>query len=250
VETILRTEKLTREFGGLMAVDSVDYELRKGELASIIGPNGAGKSTFYKLIVGVQKPTRGNIYFNGEDITDLTPHKRVEMGIAKSFQIVQIFPSMKVIENMAVAAQYRLITDKRGFYFSSWKNRDSIKKSEDILDRVGLLKMKEKTAGSLPQGQKKILEIGMALATDPVLLLLDEPTAGSSPVETRLTMDLIKELSKTLTSIIVEHKMDVVMNLAKRISVMHQGKIIADGTPKEIRNNKLVQNVYLGDSYA
>ncbi len=250
MESILRTEELTREFGGLIAVDSVNYELRKGELASIIGPNGAGKSTFYKLIVGIQKPTQGKIYFNGDDITDFSPHKRVEKGIAKSYQIVQIFPQMKVIENMAVAAQYRIIKDKRGFYFSSWRNKDSIKKADEILERVGLQKMREKTASSLPQGQKKVLEIGMALATDPVLLLLDEPTAGSSPVETRLAMDLVKDLSKTLTIVIVEHKMDVVMNLAERITVMHQGKIIADGTPKEIRNDELVQNVYLGERNA
>lgn len=250
METILRTEDLTQEFGGLIAVNSVNYELRKGELASIIGPNGAGKSTFYKLIVGIQKPTHGKIYFNDENITDLSAHKRVEKGIAKSYQIVQIFSSMKVIENMAVAAQCRLIKDKRGFFFSSWRNKDSLKKSEEILDRVGLRKMENKTAGSLAQGQKKVLEIGMALATDPALLLLDEPTAGSSPVETQLAMDLVKELSKKLTVVIVEHKMDVVMNLAERITVMHQGKIIADGTPKEVRNDKLVQNVYLGESNA
>jgi len=250
VGTILRTEDLTCKFGGLIAVNSINYELKKGELASIIGPNGAGKSTLYKLVVGVQKPTNGNIYFNGEDVTDVSPHKRVEMGIAKSFQIVQIFPNMKVIENMAVAAQYRIIKDKKGFYFSSWRNDDSIKKSEEMLARINLLKLKNKTASSLPQGQKKCLEIGMALATDPLLLLLDEPTAGSTPVETRLIMDLIKDLSKELTITVVEHKMDVVMNLAKRITVMHQGKIIADGTPNEIRNNKLVKNVYLGEGNA
>lgn len=248
--TILKTVDLTCKFGGLIAVNSVNYELKKGELASIIGPNGAGKSTLYKLVVGVQEPTNGKIYFNEEDVTDVSPHKRVEMGIAKSFQIVQIFPNMKVIENMAVAAQYRIIKDKKGFYFSSWRNDDSIKKSEEILDRIDLLKLKNKTASSLPQGQKKCLEIGMALATDPSLLLLDEPTAGSNPVETHLIMDLIKDLSKELTIIVVEHKMDVVMNLAKRITVMHQGKIIADGTPNEIRNNKLVKNVYLGEGNA
>lgn len=244
------TENLTCKFGGLVAVNSVNYELRKGELASIIGPNGAGKSTFYKLIVGIQRPTQGKIFFKGEDITDLSPHKRVEKGIAKSYQIVQIFPNMRVIENMTVASQYRLIKDKSGFYLSSWKNKDSIKKSEEILDRFGLLGMRNKKAGSLPQGQKKCLEIGMAIATDPTLLLLDEPTAGSSIAETHLIMDLVKELSKQLTIVIVEHKMDVVMNLAKRITVMHLGKIIADDTPNKIRNNELVKNVYLGETNA
>jgi branched-chain amino acid transport system ATP-binding protein len=250
MDSLLQTENLTCRFGGLVAVDSVDYTLKKGELASIIGPNGAGKSTFYKLITGIQKPTEGRIVFNGEDVTDKSPHNRVDMGIAKSFQIVQVFPDMKVIENMAVAAQYRLIKNKRGFYFTSWKNKDSIEKSEEILDRIDLLDTKNMKAGSLPQGNKKRLEIGMALATNPTLLMLDEPTAGSTPAETHLTMDLVKDLSKELSIIIVEHKMDVVMNLAERITVMHQGKIIADGTPNEIRNNDLVKSVYLGGSNA
>jgi branched-chain amino acid transport system ATP-binding protein len=247
---ILQTRGLTCRFGGLVAVNSVDYALKKGQLASIIGPNGAGKSTFYKLIVGVQKPTQGRIYFNGQDITNLKPHKRVEMGIAKSFQIVQIFAEMKVIENMAVAAQQKLTKNRYAFYLSSWKNRETMKKSEEILDRIGLLGDKEKKAGSLPQGQKKRLEIGMALATDPSLLLLDEPTAGSTPIETQMTMNLVKELSRDLSIVVVEHKMDVVMNLAERITVMHQGRIIADGTPAEIRSNELVKNVYLGGSDA
>jgi branched-chain amino acid transport system ATP-binding protein len=250
MDSILQTENLTCRFGGLVAVNSVDYMLKKGELASIIGPNGAGKSTFYKLITGIQKPTEGKIVFDGEDITNKSSHKRVDMGIAKSFQIVRIFPDMKVIENMAVAAQYRLIKDKRGFYFTSWKNKDSIKKSEEILDRIDLSNTKDMKAGSLPQGNKKRLEIGMALATNPTLLMLDEPTAGSTPAETHLTMDLVKDLNKELSIIIVEHKMDVVMNLAERITVMHQGKIIADGTPAEIRNNDLVKSVYLGGSNA
>ncbi len=250
MSAILQTEGLTCRFGGLVAVNSVDYKLEKGQLASIIGPNGAGKSTFYKLIVGVQKPTQGRIFFNGEDITDVKPHKRVEMGIAKSFQIVQIFADMRVIENMAVAAQQSLTKDRRTFYLSSWKNSTTMQRSEEILKRIGLLNDKEKKAGSLPQGHKKRLEIGMALATDPSLLLLDEPTAGSTPVETQMTMNLVKELSKDLSIIVVEHKMDVVMNLAERITVMHQGRIIADGTPNEIRNNELVKNVYLGGSDA
>jgi branched-chain amino acid transport system ATP-binding protein len=250
VDSILNTEELTCQFGGLIAVNSVNYEIKKRELASIIGPNGAGKSTLYKLIVGIQKHTKGKIYFNGEDITDIKPNKRVEMGIAKSFQIVQVFSNMKVIENMAVAAQHKLIKDRRRFYFTSWKNIDSMKKSEEILDRINLLEVKNRTAGSLPQGQKKCLEIGMAVATDPELLLLDEPTAGSTPVETRLIMNLVKELSRTLTVVVVEHKMDVVMNLAERVTVMHQGKIIADGTPNSIKNNDLVKKVYLGEGNA
>lgn len=250
MSTIMQTEGLTCRFGGLVAVNSVDYKMEKGQLASIIGPNGAGKSTFYKLIIGLQKPTQGRIFFNGEDITDVKPHKRVEMGIAKSFQIVQIFADMKVIENMAVAAQHALKKDNRAFFLSSWRNSETLKKSEEILERIGLRAEKDKKAGSLPQGHKKRLEIGMALATDPVLLLLDEPTAGSTPVETSMTMDLVRELSKTLSIMIVEHKMDVVMNLAQRITVMHQGRIIADGTPNEIKNNELVKSVYLGGSDA
>jgi len=232
-----------------MAVNSVNYELEEGELAAIIGPNGAGKSTFFKLVAGLIFPNKGKIYFDGTDITNMPPHQRVAIGIGKSFQICQIFPRLTTLENMAIAVQNNVIKNKFGFYFSSWRNGKSIEKAEELLDRVGLPGYKDKLAGSLPQGCKKRLEVGMAIATNPKLLLLDEPTAGSTPVETDLMMNLIKELSKTHTILVVEHKMDFVMNLVRRISVMHRGEIIADGTPKEIRSSDLVRDVYLGEEF-
>lgn len=246
---LIQTKDLTHRFGGLVAVNNVNYELREGELASIIGPNGAGKSTLFKVIVGTLTPASGRIYFEGKDITNMPAHERVRMGIAKSHQIVQIFPKLTVLENMAIAAQYRLIKDRRSFYLSSWRNKSSIEKAEEVLNRIQLLDKKDMSAGDLPQGEKKRLEVGMALATEPKVLLLDEPTSGSTPVETHQMMDLIRELGEGLTIIVVEHKMDVVMKLAERVSVMHMGRIIADGTPKEIRSSTLVRDVYLGEEF-
>ena len=246
--TFLKTEALTCRFGGLVAVDSLDYSLKEGELASIIGPNGAGKSTLFKVLMGSIYPTSGKITFNGKDITKTPAHERLKMGIAKTHQITQIFPKLTVLENMGIAAQYRLNKGHKWFFLDKWNDEDTIKKSENILSQIDLHDRKDKVAGSLPQGDKKRLEIGMAIATDPKLLLMDEPTAGSSPAETQVTVELIKQLLNTLTMVIVEHKLDVVMDLAKRITVMHRGKIIADGTPEEIRNNNKVREIYLGET--
>jgi branched-chain amino acid transport system ATP-binding protein len=246
--TFLKTEGLTCRFGGLVAVDSFDYSLKEGELASIIGPNGAGKSTLFKVLMGSIYPTSGKITFGGKDITKTPPHERLNMGIAKTHQITQIFPKLTVLENMGIAAQYRLKKGHKWFFLDKWNDEDTIKKSENVLSQIDLNDRKNMVAGSLPQGDKKRLEIGMAIATDPKLLLMDEPTAGSSPVETQVTVEVIKQLSNTLTMVIVEHKLDVVMDLAKRITVMHRGKIIADGNPEEIRNNSKVREIYLGET--
>jgi branched-chain amino acid transport system ATP-binding protein len=244
---LLRTEKLTQHFGGLFAVQDVDYQLNKGELAAIIGPNGAGKSTFFKAIVGTFFPTGGKIFFNDKEITKTSPDKRVHLGIAMAHQIVQIFPSLTLLENMTIASQRKVVTNRVKFFLSSWDSDYSVKKAESYLDLVHLLPKKNVMAADLPQGEKKALEIGMAISTEPKLLLLDEPTAGSSPVETKLMMDLIREIHKKYTILVVEHKMDVIMNLCERVTVMAKGQLIADGTPNEIRNNKLVKEVYLGD---
>jgi branched-chain amino acid transport system ATP-binding protein len=245
---LLKTEDLTCKFGGLTAVDSFNYILNKGELASIIGPNGAGKSTLFKALVGTVSPTSGRILFEEDDITSVPPYERLKRGLAKAHQITQIFPKLTVIENMAIAAQYRLKKGYAWFYLEKWNDEETVRRSLELLARISLDDRKDVLAGSLPQGDKKRLEIGMAMATDPTLLLLDEPTAGSSPVETRITVDLIEALSKSLTIIVVEHKMDIVMNLARRITVMHRGKLIADGTPDEIRANKFVREIYLGET--
>lgn len=244
--TLLKIEELTCKFGGLIAVNSFSFILKKGELASIIGPNGAGKSTLFKALVGTVSPTSGKILFKDEDITDIPPHERLKKGIAKAHQIIQIFPKLTVMENVAIAAQYRLKKGHKWFYLDKWNDEETVSSSEKLLSRIELYDCRDDIAGGLPQGDKKRLEIGMAIATDPELLLLDEPTAGSSPAETKVTVNLIRELAKTLTIVVVEHKMDIVMDLAQRIAVMHRGKLIADGTPDEIKANKLVREIYLG----
>jgi len=154
------------------------------------------------------------------------------------------------MENVAIAAQYRLKKGHKWFYLDKWNDEETVSRSERLLSRIELYDCRDDIAGGLPQGDKKRLEIGMVIATDPELLLLDEPTAGSSPAETKVTVNLIRELSKTLTIVVVEHKMDIVMDLARRIAVMHRGKLIADGTPEEIRANKLVREIYLGKTHS
>ena len=241
---LLRTERLTRAFGSLMAVDRVDVTIRAGELRSIIGPNGAGKTTFFRLISGEMVPTSGRIFFKDRDITGQPQHAVARLGIAKSYQITNVFPHLSVHENVRVAVQgYR-----RSFNF--WSRADRLTEVRDradaLLRAVGLAAKHERLAAHLSHGEKRHLEIGVALASEPALLLLDEPTAGMSPEETDETMRLIRELAAGRTVILVEHKMKVVMKISDRITVLHQGQVLAEGTPEEIRGNDRVQQTYLG----
>jgi branched-chain amino acid transport system ATP-binding protein len=241
---LLRTERLTRAFGSLIAVDRVDVTIRAGELRSIIGPNGAGKTTFFRLISGEMAPSSGRIVFRDRDITGLAQHQVARLGIAKSYQITNVFPHLTVHENVRVAVQGHA----RAFNF--WSRADRLTDVRDrataLLQTVGLAGKGEGLAAHLSHGEKRHLEIGIALASDPVLLLLDEPTAGMSPEETDETMRLIRELAAGRTVILVEHKMKVVMKISDRITVLHQGQILAEGTPEEIRANDRVQQTYLG----
>jgi branched-chain amino acid transport system ATP-binding protein len=241
---LLRTERLTRAFGSLMAVDRVDVAIRAGELRSIIGPNGAGKTTFFRLISGETKPTSGRIFFRERDITGLPQHAVARLGIAKSYQITNVFPHLSVHENVRVAVQGAA----RAFDF--WSRADRLApvdaRASELLQTVGLAAKRQQLATHLSHGEKRHLEIAIALASDPALLLLDEPTAGMSPEETDETMRLIRELAAGRTVILVEHKMKVVMKISDRITVLHQGQVLADGTPDEIRANERVQQTYLG----
>jgi branched-chain amino acid transport system ATP-binding protein len=243
-EVLLRTEQLTRVFGSLLAVDRVDVTVRRGELRSIIGPNGAGKTTFFRLISGEMAPTGGRIWLGGRDITGLPQHRVARLGVAKSYQITNVFPHLTVLENVRVAAQgYRHAYD----FWSNAKRLTGVReRARALLGRVGLAGKAERPAAHLSHSEKRHLEIGIALATDPELLLLDEPTAGMSPEETDETMGLIRELAQGRTVILVEHKMKVVMKISDRITVLHQGQVLAEGTPDEIRGNTLVQQTYLG----
>jgi branched-chain amino acid transport system ATP-binding protein len=240
---ILRTEGLSVHFGGLSALNQVNFEVARGELRAIIGPNGAGKSTFFNCLTGVLRPSDGRIMLNGEDITGLASNRISQKGIARSYQITNILPNATVLENVRIAAQSRrhawnMITHHSAF-------ADINEKAEAALDAVGLLGKEAEIAANLSHGEQRNLEIGIALATEPSLLCLDEPTAGMSAAETHETTQLVRRIAKNLTILIVEHDMQVVMGLADRITVLHYGEILAEGTPEEIQRNPKVLEVYL-----
>ena len=240
---LLCTEDLTVRFGGLTALGGVNFELRRGEIRAVIGPNGAGKSTFFNCLTGVLRPTAGSIRFDGDDITGLTPDRVSQRGIARSYQITNILPNVTTLENVRVAAQSRRHGWSMLTHYTSF--RDLIGEAEAVLDAVGLRGKADELAANLSHGEQRNLEIGIALATKPKLLCLDEPTAGMSAAETHDTMDLVRRIAKNLTILIVEHDMQVVMELAERITVLHHGEILAEGTPAEIQQNSTVQDVYL-----
>jgi branched-chain amino acid transport system ATP-binding protein len=242
-EPILRTEALAVRFGGLNALDGVSISVRAGEIRAVIGPNGAGKSTFFNSLTGVIRPTSGRITFNGRDIAGLPPHKISQAGIARSYQITNILPGATVLENVRIAAQSR---------HSSWnilRHHRSfghvIDRAREMLDAVGLLAKEDELAANLSHGEQRNLEIGVALATEPQLLCLDEPTAGMSVTETHATVELIRRIAANHTIMIVEHDMEVVMGLANTITVLHYGQVLAEGAPAEIQANPRVQEVYL-----
>jgi branched-chain amino acid transport system ATP-binding protein len=240
---ILKTEMLSVRFGGLAALSSVNFEVARDEVRAIIGPNGAGKSTFFNCLTGVMRPSAGRIIFNGDDITGLPSNAISQKGIARSYQITNILPNATTLENVRIAAQSRrhgwnMIAHYRGL-------TDINQKAESALHSVGLLGKAHEAASNLSHGEQRNLEIGIALATDPQLLCLDEPTAGMSQAETDETKELVRRIAKNLTILIVEHDMQVVMELANRITVFHYGAILAEGTPDEIQQNPKVLEVYL-----
>jgi branched-chain amino acid transport system ATP-binding protein len=234
---------LTVRFGGLAALSQINFELKRDEVCAIIGPNGAGKSTFFNCVTGVLRPTAGSIVFNGEDITGLPSNLISRRGIARSYQITNLMPNATVLENARIAAQSRRHGWSMLRHHSAFA--DVTAKAEAALEAVGLLAKAHELAANLSHGEQRNLEIGVALATEPTLLCLDEPTAGMSAAETHDTMQLVRRIAKNLTILIVEHDMQVVMELCHRIAVFHYGQILADGTPEEIQRNPKVQDVYL-----
>ncbi len=240
---VLLTEALTVRFGGLTALNSVSLAVRRGEIRAIIGPNGAGKSTFFNCVTGVLRPTSGRIVFEGEDIAGLPPHRISRKALARSYQITNILPGATVLENVRIAAQSRHHSWSLLRHYRAYT--DVLDRARAILDAVGLSDAENELAANLSHGAQRNLEIGIALATEPRLLCLDEPTAGMSVTETRATVELIRSIAKDLTILIVEHDMEVVMDLARTITVLHYGEVLAEGTPAEIQANARVQEVYL-----
>jgi branched-chain amino acid transport system ATP-binding protein len=240
---ILRTEGLTMRFGGLTAVNAVSIAVPRGEIRAIIGPNGAGKSTFFNCLTGVLRPTAGHIILNGENIAGLAPNEVSHRGLARSYQITNILPGATVLENVRIATQSRrhawnMLRDRLAF-------PDLIDKAHAVLDAVGLRAEEAELAANLSHGAQRNLEIGIALATEPQVLCLDEPTAGMSVSETMATVELVRRIARDLTILIVEHDMEVVMGLAHTITVLHYGEVLAEGTPAQIQANPRVQEVYL-----
>lgn len=241
---ILSTRGVTKKFGGFTANHDVSVDFPRGKLTAIIGPNGAGKSTFFNLVTGAFAPTSGEILFGGENLAGRKQHEFARVGISKSFQITNLFPALSVLENVRLAVQTMHST------YNLWSPRSRhaewVEKAESLLELVGLQERRHDRAENLAHGEQRSLEIAVALACDPQLLLLDEPTAGMSPEETRAIMGLILKLLKHRTIGIVEHKMKLIMGISDSIIVLHQGKLLVQGTPDEIRVNEEVKRVYLG----
>lgn len=245
MDAFLCTDNLCRQFGGVTATDCVCIEFDENGLRSIIGPNGAGKTTFINIITGRIPASSGKVYFRGAEITNRPTHELVSMGICRTFQITSIFNSLTVFENVRIARQARTGGSLR--IFSSKKSLQKV--AEDtwaIVERLGLKDLADQPAKNLAYGDQRVLEVAIALAGDPEVLFLDEPTAGMSPAETKHIAELIKGLSKDISVVLVEHDMDLVMSISDKITVLHYGSIIAEGGPEEIRMNQLVREAYLG----
>jgi len=242
---MLRVKAVDKSFGEFMAVCQANLSVGKGELVAVIGPNGAGKTTLFNLITGQLWPDRGKIVFRGEEITGLPAYEICKRGIARSFQIVNIFPRLTVFGNVQVAV---LSQQRRSNNIFSPAQNLAIGETKSILESVGLWDKGKNIAGSLSHGDQKILEIAIALGNEPELLILDEPTAGMSPEETAATLELIKNLASNrgLTILFCEHDMDVVFSIAQSIMVMHQGRTLIQGRPEAVRENREVREAYLG----
>ena len=243
---ILETKALYHDFKGLQVLFDVNLEVKEGERHAIIGPNGAGKTTLFNVITGTYQPSEGQVFFKGSETTGFPPHKLVRRGMGRSFQITSTFSRLTAFQNIRMG-----ILSKRGIRFNMFcfldKMADVTRETDAVLNRINLDGERDIPASALSYGKSRSLEISMALATDPELVMLDEPTAGMSVDETRTAVELIRKLTEGKTMVIIEHDMEVVFSLADRITVLHLGGILASGPPDEIRDNQTVKDAYLGE---
>jgi len=244
---VLEVKSLSKSFDGFKAVNNANLDVRKGEIVAVIGPNGAGKTTLFNLITGILKPDSGTVHFRGENITGLPSYEICRKRISRSFQVVNIFPRLTVFENVQVSILSR---EKRTWNLFTPSSKLAVEETNRILESVGLVQKKDRTTALLSHGDRKVLEIAMALGGDPEFLILDEPTAGMAPEETVRCIDLVKHLSEKLglTILFCEHDMEIVFGIADRIMVMVRGATVVQGSCDEVRCNEAVQDAYLGGS--
>jgi branched-chain amino acid transport system ATP-binding protein len=243
---ILETKTLYHDFKGLEVLFDVNLEVKERERHAIIGPNGAGKTTLFNVITGTYRPSRGQVFFKGKEVTGSRPHEMTRLGMGRSFQITSTFNRLTAFQNIRLA-----VLSKKGIRFQLFRKVDKMEditqETDEVLKRINLDRERNLPAGMLSYGKHRSLEISMALATDPDLVMLDEPTAGMSRDETHYAVELIRRLTEGKTAVIIEHDMDVVFSLADRITVLHYGQILATGPPAEIRQNQAVKDAYLGE---
>lgn len=247
-EAILKANNLSKRFGGLVAVDNISFEVVPFGVTSIIGPNGAGKSTLFNLLSGTFRPDSGSVLLNDQNVTGMNPEERLFSGMARSFQITNLFFDLTVIDNLRLASQ--TLHPRSYLYLPLSKCELALARADELLLEFGLLDSRNQLAGALSHGQQRRLEIAVTLATRPKLLLLDEPTQGMSQGDTQETAELIKQLGSKITVLLIEHDVDLVMDLSKTVIVMAQGKKLAEGSPHEVRSNPLVQAAYFGEETA
>jgi branched-chain amino acid transport system ATP-binding protein len=247
-EAILKASNLSKRFGGLAAVDDISFEVAPLGVTSIIGPNGAGKSTLFNLLSGTFKPDSGSVFLKDQDLTRMNPEERLFAGMARSFQITNLFFDLSVIDNLRIASQ--VLELKQYLYLPLSNSSMALARADELLVEFSLLDSRNQLAGALSHGQQRRLEIAVTLATKPKLLLLDEPTQGMSQGDTQETAELIQQLGSKITVLLIEHDVDLVMDLSKAVIVMAQGKKLAEGSPQDVRSNPLVQTAYFGEETA